>query len=193
MKRLLPIWLILGGLTVASALAAPPPGRTPHIDDTVHLLPPIPGDLDRLEAKLADFESRSGIRLLLEFRERSPSTEEDNVPGAYMRALSAREGTRKNGVLVVYFAGENDWRIWIGDELTARFAGKPGTVKQLTTSGAIHDAKEALLMAAHERSLAGLAELQKALPGDEPPPQDLKLRLQTEALIDALIMKFSAK
>jgi hypothetical protein len=193
MKNWFSLCLVLGTLTTASVVAAPPPGRTPHIDDTARLLPPIPGDQDRLEAKLAEFEQRSGIRILLEFRDRAPAPEEDNVPGAYMRALAAREGTAQRGVLVVYFAGDNDWRIWIGSELTPRFAGKPGTEKQLTASGAIHDAKEALLAAAHERSEAGLAQLQKSLPGDEQPAQDLKLRLQTEALLDALITKFSGK
>ena len=64
---------------------------------------------------------------------------------------------------------------------------------QLTASGAIHDVKEALLTAANERADAGFAALKKNLPGDEMPRPDLKLRLQTEALIDALIAKFSGK
>lgn len=186
-------WLALGCLAGAGAWAAPLPGRTPHLDDTVHLLPPIPGDQDALEAKLAEFEARSGIKILVELRERSPAADEDKVPGAYMHALSGREGTLKRGVLVVYFAADSDWRIWIGDELVARFAGKPGTVSQLTTSGAIHEVKEALVNAANERADAGFAALKKNLPGDEMPSPDLKLRLQTEALIDALIAKFSRK
>ena len=193
MKTRILSWLVLGCLAGAGAWAAPLPGRTPHIDDTVHLLPPIPGDQDALEAKLAEFEARSGIKILVEFRERSPAADEDQVPGAYMRALSGREGTLQRGVLVVYFAADSDWRIWIGDELTARFAGKPGTVPQLTASGAIHEVKEALLTAASERADAGFAALKKNLPGDEMPSPDLKLRLQAEALIDGLIAKFSRK
>ena len=93
MKTRILSWLVLGCLAGAGAWAAPLPGRTPHIDDTVHLLPPIPGDQDALEAKLAEFEARSGIKILVEFRERSPAADEDKVPGAYMRALSGREGT----------------------------------------------------------------------------------------------------
>ena len=186
-------WLVLGCLACAGAWAAPLPGRTPHIDDTVHLLPPIPGDQDTLEAKMAEFEARTGIKILVEFRERSPAPEEDKVPGAFMSALAAREGTLRHGILVVYFAADLDWRIWIGNDLAPRFAGKPGTVPQLTASGAIHDVKEALLTAANERADAGFAALKKNLPGDEMPSPDLKLRLQTEALIDALIAKFSGK
>lgn len=192
MKSRLPVWLMLGCLAVTPALAVPPPGRTPHIDDTVHLLPQIPGDQEMLEAKLAEFEQRSGIKILLEFRERSPGTEEDKIPGAFMRALSAREGTGQHGVLLVYFAADFDWRVWVSDDLAPRFAGKPGTVQQLTKSGAIHNVKEAILAAANERAEAGFAALKKNLPGDEQPPPDLKLRLQTEALLDGLIKWFSA-
>ena len=191
MKRWLPIAGLFLGLAGATAFAAAP-RRTAHINDTVQLLPPIPGDLDNLEAKLAEFERATGIKMLVEFREHAPSGEEDKVPGAYMQKLASQSGTLQRGIMVVYFAEETDWRVWIGDGLIPRFVGKPGTVKQLTTTGAIHDVKEALLTAAHERSEVALAQLQKNLPGDEQPAQDIKLRLQTEAILDALIVKFSA-
>lgn len=193
MKTRIQGWLALGCLACATALRAAPADRTAHIDDTVQLLPSIPGDLDQLEAKLADFELRSGIKILVEFHGHSPSADEDKVPGAYMRALSGRLGTLQRGVLVVYFADDPDWRVWIGDELASRFTGKPGTVKQLTESGAIHDAKEAMLVAAHDRAEVGLAAVQKKLPADELPGPEIKLRLQTEALLDALMAKFGPK
>ena len=80
--------LLLGALPTALMAA----DRTDHIDNTVHLLPAIPGDLEMLEGKLAEFERRSGIRVLVEFHERSPSAREDEVPGAYMHALAGRLG-----------------------------------------------------------------------------------------------------
>ena len=193
MKRWISTGLILGWLAAGTTMAAPLPGRTAHIDDTVQLLPPIPGDLEKLEAKLADFERASGIKVLVQFRDQAPSSEEDKVPGAYMHTLALREGTLQKGILMVYFSADSDWRIWIGDELVNRFAGKPGTVKKLTADGAIHTAKEAMMNAAQERADAGILQLQKNLPGDEVPGNDLKLRLQTEALLDALIAKFSKK
>jgi hypothetical protein len=193
MKTRMQGWLILGCLAGATALAADPARRLAHIDDMAQELPPIPGDLATLEDKLAAFERTSGIKILVEFHEHSPPAADDQVPGAYMRALSGRLGTLQRGVLVVYFAEESDWRVWIGDELTSRFVGKPGTVKQLTASGAIHDVKEALLTAAHEKAEAAFTALQKSMPGDAMPSQDLKLRLQTEALLDALMAKFSLK
>lgn len=193
MKARFQTWLAVGCLAGASALAAAAPNRTAHIDDTAHLLPPIPGDLDVLEGRLADFESRTGIKILVEFHERSPSANEDKVPGAYMRTLSARLGVREHGVLLVYFGEDGDWRVWIGDDLTARFAGKPGTVKQLTASGAIHDVKEAMLESIRAKADVALATLQKNLPGDELPSQAERARVQLDALLEALMAKFAPK
>jgi hypothetical protein len=193
MKRRFSFWLLLGCLAGAGGLAAAPAGRTPHIDDTVQLLPPIPGDQDALEAKLADFEQATGIKILVEFREHAPGAEEDKVPGAYMSRLAGQLGTLKHGVLVVYFGEDTDWRVWIGDELIPQFTGKPGTVKQLTANGTIHDVKDALLTAAHEKAEAGYVALQKSLPGDELPSADQKVRLQLGALLDALIAKLGPK
>ena len=192
--RRLSLWLFalyLGSSLTALRLAAA--DKTAHIDDTIQQLPQGTGDIDALEAKLADLESRSGIKVLMEFHQRSPTSEEDKVAGAYMREMSARLGVRQHGVLVVYFADDPDWRVWIGDDLTPRFVGKPGTVKELTASGAIHNAKEAMLAAARAQADADLAELQKKLSGDEQLPPAQRVRAQANGLIDALIAKLGPK
>lgn len=192
MRTWLQGWLMVGCCACAS-LGAAPPNRTAHLDDTAHVLPPIPGDLDVLEDRLAEFERTSGIKILVEFHEHSPTPEQDKVPGAYMRMLSGRLGVRQQGVLVVYFAEDSDWRVWIGDDLTARFVGKPGTVKQLTASGAIHDVKEAILAAARSKADAAVAALQKSLAGDESPSGAERARIQLDAVLEALMAKFGAK
>jgi hypothetical protein len=195
MRRLF-VWLtilLLGSSLTALRAAAAPADKTAHIDDTIQQLPQGLGDIDVLEGKLADFERHSGIRILMEFHQRSPTSEEDKVAGAFMRELSGRLGVRQHGVLVVYFADESDWRVWIGDDLTPRLVGKPGTVKELTASGAIHNAKEAIFASAHAQADASLAELQKKLSGDEQLPPALRVRAQAAALLDALIAKLGPK
>ena len=169
------------------------PNRTAHIDDTVHLLPPIPGDLQVLERRLAEFERVAGVKILVEFHERAPTPAEDRVPGAYMRTLALRQGTLQNGVLVVYFGEDSDWRVWIGDDLASRFVGKPGTAKQLTASGAMHDTKEAMLSSVRTQADAALATLQKSLAGDELPSQAERARLQLDALLSALMTRLGPK
>jgi uncharacterized membrane protein YgcG len=185
---LLPVLLLSSSLSVLRA-ATP----TAHLDDPAHLLQADPTAAPALEAKLAALERTSGIRILVQFHAKSPSAEEDKVPGAYMTALSRQLGTLQHGVLVVYFADDPDWRIWIGDDLAAIFAGRPGTVQELTENKAIHDVKEALLTSARAKADAALAALQKSAPPDRPPTAAQNLRLQTEALIDAVVSRLEPK
>ena len=189
-----PLTSLFATLLIGSSLtvlrAATPAG---HLDDPAQMLPADPAAAPNLEARLAAFEQTSGIRILVQFHAKSPSAEEDKVPGAYMSALSRQLGTLPHGVLVVYFADDPDWRIWIGDDLAAKFAGRPGTVQELTANKAIHDVKEALLTAARTKADAAFAKLQKAAPPDRPPSAAQNLRLQTDALIDALVARLGPK
>ncbi|MGC4074146.1 MAG: hypothetical protein QM760_16865 [Nibricoccus sp.] len=110
-----------------------------------------------------------------------------------MRALATKLGTEQSGILAVYFADEDDWRLWIGDDLTPKFSGKSGTPKELTKNGAIHDAKEALFATALAKRDATFAALQKAAPADQPPPTSRRLQFHVEAVVDGVIARLSAK
>ena len=108
-----------------------------------------------------------------------------------MRGLATKLGTARDGALAVYFADEDDWRVWIGDELTARFAGQGGTAAELTRSGAMHEAKEAFLKAAREAGEKSLREQQAAAAkgGQPAPPPGQRIKLQTDAILDGLIFR----
>jgi hypothetical protein len=164
-----------------------------YIDDPGRLLPSDPAWTKAGESKLAAFERTTGIRILVQFHPASPSAAEDKVPGLYMRTLAGKLGIERQGVLLVYFADDPDWRVWVGDELTANFSGKPGTVAELTASGAIHDAKEAMLAAARTRVAEAFAALQKTAPSDRPPTPDRYLALHTDVLINALMDRLSSR
>lgn len=66
-----------------------------------------------------ELEQKAGVRMLIRYHEMEPSEEEDSEPGAFMRALSSQLGVLENGVLVVHFADVDEWRVWIGNQLTA--------------------------------------------------------------------------
>jgi hypothetical protein len=183
--------LLAGCIGLAELTAAEAPAA--QVDDPAALLAPDPAAAKELGARLAAYEHSSGIRMIVQFHAKSPPAEEDKVAGAYMRALSARLGTLQHGVLVVYFADDPDWRVWIGDDLAPAFAGKPGTVKELTASGAIHDVKEALLTNAKAKADAAFGALRQAAPADRPPTPAQYLRLQTDALLEALMAKLGPK
>ncbi len=191
MKRPLFWFTLLASGWLSAVLQAAEP--VAYLDDPGQLLPSDPARTKAGESKLAAFERTTGVRILVQFHPGSPSAEEDKVPGLYMRTLAGKLDVARRGVLLVYFADEPDWRIWVGDELTAVFSGKPGTVAELTASGAIHDAKEALLAAAMTRAGETFAALQKTAPPDHPPSPARHLALQADALIEALMDRLSPR
>lgn len=174
--------LVLSFFLLGSILRAAEPA--PHVDDPGRLLPADAAWAQGFEAKLAAFERTAGIRLVVQIHLKSPAAEEDKEPGAYMRALATKLDVIGHGVLVVYFADDPDWRVWVGDELTPRFTGKPGTAKEFTESGAMHEAKEAFLKATFAKADAAFAALPKGTAAQH-------LGLQAEALVDGLIGKLT--
>jgi len=181
MIRLLTVLSLLG---LAAGLRAAEP--FPHLDDPGRLLPAGSPWAQGLEGKLASFERTAGIRVVLRLQLKSPAEEEDKVPGAYLRALATKLDVIRHGVLVVYFADDPDWRVWIGDELTPRFMGRAGTAEEFTGSGAMHESKEAFLKEALAKADATLVWLKNAAPR-QGPPAGLKIALQADALVDGLI------
>ena len=81
------------------------------------------------------------------------------------------------------------WRVWVGDTLTPRFVGRPGTAEEFTRSGAMHDAKEALLQAAEKERDEAFARQQRTSPPDRQPTPAQKVKLHTDAVLDRLIMR----
>jgi cyclophilin family peptidyl-prolyl cis-trans isomerase len=169
------------------------PGPTAHFDDPGRLLPTDPPRSKNFNYKLANLERATGLRIVARLFPKSPPAAEDEQPGAYMRAMAARFGVAQRGVFVAYFADEDDWRVWIGDELTPRFVGRPGTAQEFTKSGAMHEAKEAFMKTALAAGDADYARQAKSSPAENPPPPPQKLKLQTDALLDRLIEKLEPK
>lgn len=170
-------------------------GPDAHFDDPAKILPTEPPRAKNFNFKLANFERVTGIRIIGRTFAKAPTDAEDAQPGAFMRALAAKHGTAQRGAVVAYFAEDDHWRVWIGDELTPRFVGKPGTAKEFTESGAMHEVKEAFLQSAkatgdadYEKQKASLAAAKQP-----PPPAGQRIKLQADALLDGLILKLEPK
>lgn len=175
--------------TTKKYAAAPEPGPDAHFHDPGALLPAEPPRAKYFNFKLANFERATGVKVVGRILPKSPAAAEDAQPGAYMRAFAQRLGVGRRGALAVYFADEDEWRVWIGDESTSAFVGRAGTAQELTESGAIHDVKEAFLKTAIATGNADFARQQKSAPPDRPPPTGQRIKLQTDAVLDGLIMK----
>jgi hypothetical protein len=154
------------------------------------ILPAEPPRARAFNHKLANVERALGLRIVARFRARSPTPAEDAVPGAFMRGLAEQLGTARDGALAVYFAEDDEWRVWVGDALVGRFAGRTGTAAELTADGSMHEAKEAFLAAAQARAKEELAEQVRAAaakPDTPAPPPGQRVKLQADAILDGLI------
>jgi len=169
------------------------PGPAAHFDDPDRLLPLDPPRALAFNYKLANFERTTGVKLAARLLAKSPTAAEDAQPGAYMHALAQKLGVAQRGVLAAYFADEKDWRIWIGDDVTAAFLGRAATPKDLVEEGALHAVKTAFLQAAVAQGDADFAAQQKAAPADKPVPPGQRLKLQTDAVLDGLIAKLEPR
>lgn len=170
------------------------PGPAASFDDPDRLIPVEPPRAKNFNYKLANYERATGLRILARLSAQPPPATEDEVAGAYMKALAGKLGTLRNGVLVAFFAPD-DWRVWIGDDLVPAFLGRPAAAGDLGEGGPLHDAKEALINAAlkagDDAYAAQKADAEKA--GRPAPPAAQHLKLQTDALLDALLLRFEPK
>ena len=183
---------LLGVAGLSAADQKPP--VTPNVVDETGTVKGNYQEVAELQANLVEFEDETHIKIFVQYHAKSPPEAEDAHPGDYMRALSTKLGLIKNGILMVHFADDPDWRVWIGDDLTPRFVGKPGTAKDFTESGAMHEAKEALLKSAMKDAADAYAGMHAPAPDPKDPHNlywHIYLRLQTSALIDALKAKFN--
>lgn len=165
------------------------PSPASHFDDPQKLLPAEPPRARNFNYKLANFEHATGVRIVARLFAAAPPAEEDKVPGAWMKALATKLGVAQRGALAVYFQADDDWRVWIGDESTAAFFGRPATHADLADGAAFHEVKEAFLNAARAAGDAAYAKQKAAAPADQPPPPPQRLKLQTDAILDGLILK----
>jgi cyclophilin family peptidyl-prolyl cis-trans isomerase len=169
------------------------PGPAAHFDDPSGLIPTEPPRAKNFNYKLANFEHATGVRIVGRLFAKSPTAAEDAVPGAYMHALAQKLGVDKRGALAAYFADEKDWRVWLSDEAADTFLGHHATAADLAPEGPLHKLKTAFIDAAAAEGDAAYAKQKAAAPADKPPLPAQRLKLQTDAVLDGLILKLEPK
>ena len=173
--------------------ATPLPTATSHFADPDNLLPSDPPRAKNFNYKLANFERATGLRIVARVFAKSPTAAEDSAPGAFMKALAAQLGVTTRGAVAAYFADDNDWRVWLIGDSTTPFFGRVATPAELGDDGAFHQVKDAFLTAAQAEGDAAYALQKKNAPADKQPPAGQRLKLQTDALLDGLILKLDPK
>jgi len=169
------------------------PGPTANFDDPDKLLPTDPPRAKNFNFKLANFERVTGVRVVARLLAKSPPDTDGRKLTTYVHDLAVKVGVAKTGALALYVADRDEWKLWTGDDSSATFMGRPGTVKDFMQDGAFHQAKQAFLDAAKAEGDADFAKQQAAAPPDRPPAPGQRLKLQTDAVLDGLISKFNPK
>ncbi len=162
-----------------------------HFDDPDEILPTTPPRAKAFNFKLANYERATGLRVVARLFGAAPPPDEDAVPGLYMRTLATKLGVAQTGVLVAYL-GEDDWRVWIGDEVVPRVLGRAAKDGDLGDGGSLHDVKDALISAAIKKGDEMFEAQLKSAPADRPPTPGQRIKLQTDALLDALLIKLES-
>lgn len=173
--------------------AAREPGPTAHFHDPDALIPTVPARAKNFNAKLANLERTTGTRIVARLLAKSPPDTEGRKLNTYLRDLAEQLGVLQTGALLLYVADRDEWKLWLGDASAPAFMGRPGTVKEFMQGGALHAAKQALLTTALAEGTAAYAAQKAAAPADQPPPTTQRLKLITDALLDALIFKLEPK
>jgi cyclophilin family peptidyl-prolyl cis-trans isomerase len=187
--------LIFAGLRsrATTYAGAKTPGPSAHFDDPDKLLPTEVPRAANFNFKLANFERATGLRIVARVFAKNPPADQDARPGAFMRALATQLGVEKRGVLAAYFHADDDWRVWIGDDLVAAFLGRPATAADLGQDGPLHEKKEAFLATVKAQAAAYVTEARSARGPDQPlRPADL-VKFTTDAMLDALLLRFEPK
>ena len=160
---------------IATASRADSPA---FFEDPDQLLPTEPPRARAFNSKLSAFERVTGRKVFFRLLAKLPPEAEARKLGGYAKDLASQLGVTRHGVLVIYVAERDEWKLWIGDELLPLVMGRPGRVEDFMRDGALHAKKEALLAPAKKRLAA---------PGDPAEPPAQRLKLACDDVLAALI------
>jgi cyclophilin family peptidyl-prolyl cis-trans isomerase len=155
-----------------------------HFEDLDHLLPEEPPRARAFNFKLTAFERVTGHRVFVRLHRKTPPELGGRKLGLYVREQAQKLGLAHDGVLVVYVAESNEWKLWIGDSLLARVMGRPGTVEDFMRDGSLHQKKEAILSPAKK---------QMAAPDDPAESPAQRLKLACDELLPAILAAVEPK
>ena len=152
------------------------PGPVAFFDDPDHLLPTEPKRARAFNFKLANFARISGHKLFVRLLAKAPPDTEDRKLSSHVQALAAQLGIERDGVLLVYVADRDEWKLWIGDDLLPLVMGRPGNVNEFMRGGALHVRKQELL-----------AEAKKQLAAQSTDSAAQRLKLACDAALASLL------
>jgi cyclophilin family peptidyl-prolyl cis-trans isomerase len=159
----------------------PEPGPAAHFDDPAKVLPQDVPRAKNFNYKLNNFQRATGRRIYARVYPAFTPADAGQKPAAFTQQLAKSLGVYQDGVLAVYFADQDQWQVWVGDDLMPVF--NPGHQRTM-------DVKNALFAAVKAKT-AEYTGLARATRGPDKPltPADLA-KYSVDAMLDRLILQF---
>ncbi|MEI8108985.1 MAG: peptidylprolyl isomerase [Verrucomicrobiota bacterium] len=165
------------------------PGPDSPFDDPSHLLPTEWDRAKNFNFKLVNFQRFTGTRIVARIYPSPPTTATLEKLQPWLASEAARLSVAQRGALAVYFANDDRWLIHIGSDSIPRFLQTGPNGESATPSPSLPNAITELLAAAKIRSNQAIDAMIKRLPPTDPITEARKIKLRTDAVIDALIFK----
>jgi hypothetical protein len=157
--------------------AARLPGPKAFFDDPDKLLPSDPPRAVNFNFKLGNFERATGQRVFARVFAKSPAN-----PETFTRELARALGVEADGVLAVYFADADKWKLNIGPALRGKFAGK--TAKSASNAESLDN----FFTDTKKREAIYTTQTAAALPNYLQIPGQ-RIKISTDAVVDELLLK----
>jgi cyclophilin family peptidyl-prolyl cis-trans isomerase len=160
------------------------PSPTAHFQDPDGLLPVEPPRAKYFNYKLANFERATGVkicaRIYRTFQPAAPGEKINDLRGRLAREL----GVEKRGALALYFADQDDWSLWIGDQQVPAF--NPRGLN-------LHECKQAFVAAARARAKAAETDVQRMTGPGKPLIAAQRQKLFVDEIVDGFIQLFEPR
>jgi cyclophilin family peptidyl-prolyl cis-trans isomerase len=170
------------------------PGPAAHFDDPEGILPTEPPRALAFQRKLANFERATGKKIYARMLKHYTPAAPGQRIGAAAVAIARQIGLPADSVLAVYFADLDQWVLWIGDDYLPAFTGKTAAeMPAFVRDNGLHPLKQEFIAGARRNGDAAIADAIHHAPADQPVPPAQKIKLHTDAILDALIFKFEPK
>ncbi|MDB6128681.1 MAG: Peptidylprolyl isomerase, partial [Verrucomicrobia bacterium] len=167
------------------------PGPAAHFDDPDKILPTEPPRALAFQRKLANFERATGRKIYARILARFEPATPKQSPGRFAESIARKIGLGADSALAIYFAESDQWAFWIGDDYLPQFTGAGrDALSELMRSGGLHHVKETFLADAKAKSDLAIADYIRTAEPDKPITQAQRIKLQVDAVLDALIFKF---
>lgn len=165
------------------------PGPEAPFDDPEKILPLEWDRAKQFNYKLVNFQRFTGIKLAARLYAKAPPAAAGDKLEGWLQAESRRLGVDQRGALAIYFADPGQWQVRIGAGSVDHFLSHTPTGEKCAPAGSIGEALATLFKAADAASTLTMASLQARVTPSDPVTDGRRIKLETDAVIDALMFK----